>query len=165
MSPCAGSISLFEWLNGAPQRATLAADSPKAEASFTHSKRWREVRSLLQTLRLRHGSRCHDARSVWSARSLLPLCDEITKTVRRAVHRGSSPPKMKCSHCARSISLFKRRLENWPPSHWPRSRRRQSALTKPQQLRRCHRVRLASTFRKLAPTDVGGYAVRETNWP
>src|SRR5438270_3011524 len=52
--------------NGAPQRATLAADSPKAEASFTHSKRCREVRLLLQTLRLPHGPRCHDARSVRS---------------------------------------------------------------------------------------------------
>src|SRR5438270_12083726 len=71
--------------NGAPQRATLAADSPKAEASFTHSKRCREVRLLLQTLRLPHGPRCHDARSVWSARSLLPLCDETIKTVRRVL--------------------------------------------------------------------------------
>src|SRR3954452_1580544 len=52
----------------------------KAEASFAHSKRWREVWLLLQTLRLRHGPRCHDARSVWSARGLLPLCNETSKT-------------------------------------------------------------------------------------
>src|SRR3954452_2593700 len=58
----------------------------KAEASFAHSKRCREVRLPLQTLRLRHGPRCHDARSVWSARSLLPLFDETTRTVRRAIH-------------------------------------------------------------------------------
>src|SRR5947208_2656101 len=65
--------------NGAPQRATLAARHAKAESSFAHSKRCREVRLLLQTLRLRHGPRGHNARS------LLPLCDETSKTVRRAI--------------------------------------------------------------------------------
>ena len=56
---------------------------------------------------------------------------------------------------------FERHLENWPPPTGPRSRRRQSALTKHKQLRS---LRLASTLRKLAPTDVGGYAGRETSW-
>src|SRR5436305_14923980 len=36
-------------------------------------------------IEVRHGPRPHDARSVWSARSLLPLCDENSKTFRRAI--------------------------------------------------------------------------------
>src|SRR4051812_10283459 len=66
----------------------------KAEASFAHSKRCREVRLLLQTLRLRYGPRGHDARSVWSARSLLPLCiiagDDVRETLTFGLGAASS---------------------------------------------------------------------------
>src|SRR5947208_9054040 len=79
------SISLFEWPEWSPSKSNAGGRHAKAEASFAHSKRCREVRLLLETLRLRHARRCHDARSVWSARSLLPLCDETTKTIRRAI--------------------------------------------------------------------------------
>jgi hypothetical protein len=77
-----GSISLFEWPEWSPSKSNAGSRHAKAEASFAHSKRCREVRLLLQTLKLRHGPRCHDARSVWSAGSLLPLCHETSKTVR-----------------------------------------------------------------------------------
>src|SRR5205807_5821567 len=77
-----------------PSKSNAGGRHAKAEASFAHSKRCREVRLLLQTLRLRHGPRCRDARSVWSARSLLPLCDETGKVSDEPyVRRGSSPPK------------------------------------------------------------------------
>src|SRR5437764_14727455 len=67
-----------------PTKSNAGGRQAKAEASFAHSKRCREVRLLLQTVRLRPGPRCHDARSVWSARSLLPLYEETSKTVRQA---------------------------------------------------------------------------------
>src|SRR6059058_3397947 len=76
-----GEHLTFEWPERSPSKSNAGGRHAKAEASFAHSKRCREVRLLLQTLRLRHGPRCHDARSVWSARSLLPL----SKTVRRAI--------------------------------------------------------------------------------
>src|SRR5437764_11242334 len=79
-----GSISRFEWPEWSPSKSNAGGRHAKAEASFAHSKRCREVRLLLQTLRLRPGPRCHDARSVWSARSLLPLYEETSKTVRQA---------------------------------------------------------------------------------
>src|SRR4051794_2144117 len=90
-----GGISLFERPEWSPSKSNAGRRHAKAEASFAHSKRCREVRLLLQTLRLRPGPRCHDARSVWSARSLLPLCDKTSKTIGRAIRspRGSSPPK------------------------------------------------------------------------
>src|SRR3954464_6844857 len=57
-----GSISLFEWPEWSPSKSNAGGRHAKAEASFAHSKRCREVRLLLQTLRLRHGWRFHDAR-------------------------------------------------------------------------------------------------------
>src|SRR5438270_5720513 len=75
----------FEWPGWSPSKSNAGCRHAKAEASFAHSKRCREVRLLLRTLKLRHGPRCHDAQSVWSARSLLPLCDQTTKTIQRAI--------------------------------------------------------------------------------
>src|SRR5256885_9356806 len=88
-----GSISLFEWREWSPSKSNAGGRHAKAEASFAHSKRCREVRLLLQTLRLLHRPRGHDARSVWSARNLLPLCDETSKTVGRAIRS----PRFKCT--------------------------------------------------------------------
>src|SRR5438309_4100504 len=77
-----------------PSKSNAGGRHAKAEASFAHSKRCREVRLLLQTVRLRHGPRCHDARSVWSARSLLPLCEKPVKLSDEPyVRRSSNPPK------------------------------------------------------------------------
>src|SRR3954452_21684334 len=82
--PLALNLKQKQLSRSANSKEHAGVGQTKAEASFAHSKRCREVRLLLQTLRLRPGPRRHDARSVWSARSLLPLCDETTKTVRRA---------------------------------------------------------------------------------
>src|SRR5437660_3943838 len=77
-----GSISLFEWREWSPSKSNAGGRHAKAEASFAHSKRCREVRLLLRNIEAPTGPRCRDSRTVWSAGSLLPLCHEISKTVR-----------------------------------------------------------------------------------
>src|SRR5207302_11145668 len=67
----------------APRRILLVHG--KAEASFAHSKRFAHHDIAVHVGASMFEGATEPRASVWSARSLLPLCNETSKTVRPAI--------------------------------------------------------------------------------